>query len=141
MPWEEVHAEACRWEHVMSEAVERRVYELLHKPTTSPYGNPIPGLDELVPGSVAMVHGTTVPLSEAAGNDARRVIVRSIAEPIQDNSAVMTLLHRVGAMPGASVRVHRSPGGITVGSGGEYAELSDEVSSHLLVELGSTVES
>jgi hypothetical protein len=44
-------------------------------------------------------------------------------------------------MPGASVRVHRSPGGITVGSGGEYAELSDEVSSHLLVELGSTVES
>src|SRR5512133_98141 len=27
MPWEEVHAEACRWEHVMSESVERRLLE------------------------------------------------------------------------------------------------------------------
>ena len=24
LPWEEVHIEACRWEHVMSETVERR---------------------------------------------------------------------------------------------------------------------
>src|SRR5690349_23639046 len=47
MPWEEVHAEACRWEHVMSEAVERRLLELLNHPTESPYGNPIPGLEEL----------------------------------------------------------------------------------------------
>jgi DtxR family Mn-dependent transcriptional regulator len=141
MPWEEVHAEACRWEHVISESVERRVYELLKQPTTSPYGNPIPGLDELVPGAEVITHGAMVPLSDVAVNDVRRVIVRRIAEPLQDNSSVMAILHRVGAMPGASVKAHRSPGGITVGSAGEYAELSDEVSSHLLVEPGSTVES
>src|ERR671910_1365590 len=47
MEWEDVHIEACRWEHVMSEAVERRVLELLRHPTESPYGNPIPGLEEL----------------------------------------------------------------------------------------------
>lgn len=47
LEWEQVHAEACRWEHVMSEAVERRVLELLRHPTESPYGNPIPGLEEL----------------------------------------------------------------------------------------------
>ena len=29
MPWEDVHAEACRWEHVMSESVERRLLEVL----------------------------------------------------------------------------------------------------------------
>ena len=46
MPYEEAHDEACRWEHVMSEAVEQKVYELLGRPTRSPYGNPIPGLDE-----------------------------------------------------------------------------------------------
>ena len=46
MPYEEAHEEACRWEHVMSEAVEQRVYELLGRPTRSPYGNLIPGLDE-----------------------------------------------------------------------------------------------
>lgn len=47
LEWEQVHAEACRWEHVMSEAVERRVLDLLRHPTESPYGNPIPGLEEL----------------------------------------------------------------------------------------------
>src|SRR5882672_2726242 len=57
LEWEQVHAEACRWEHVMSEAVERRVLELLRHPTQSPYGNPIPGLEEL----------GEVPADESAG--------------------------------------------------------------------------
>ena len=39
LPWEDVHAEACRWEHVMSEAVERRLVEILDHPTSSPFGN------------------------------------------------------------------------------------------------------
>src|SRR4051795_7599679 len=47
LEWEDVHVEACRWEHVISEAVERRLLELLDHPTESPYGNPIPGLAEL----------------------------------------------------------------------------------------------
>ena len=47
LDWEYVHDEACRWEHVMSEQVERRLIEMLGHPTESPYGNPIPGLDEL----------------------------------------------------------------------------------------------
>uniref|UniRef100_UPI0009BD862C iron dependent repressor, metal binding and dimerization domain protein n=1 Tax=Mycobacterium avium TaxID=1764 RepID=UPI0009BD862C len=47
LPWEEVHAEACRWEHVMSEDVERRLVKVLNNPTTSPFGNPIPGLLDL----------------------------------------------------------------------------------------------
>jgi DtxR family Mn-dependent transcriptional regulator len=32
LEWEHVHAEACRWEHVMSETVERRLVELLGPP-------------------------------------------------------------------------------------------------------------
>ena len=47
LDWAYVHDEACRWEHVMSEQVERRLLELLDHPTESPYGNPIPALDEL----------------------------------------------------------------------------------------------
>ena len=50
LEWEDVHAEACRWEHVMSETVERRLLEILDHPTVSPYGNPIPGLAELGEG-------------------------------------------------------------------------------------------
>ena len=49
MPWEEVHAEACRWEHVMSDAVERHILKILGGPKLSPFGNPIPGLAELDP--------------------------------------------------------------------------------------------
>jgi DtxR family transcriptional regulator, Mn-dependent transcriptional regulator len=41
------HEEAGRWEHVMSDAVERRVLTILGYPTQSPDGNPIPGLTEL----------------------------------------------------------------------------------------------
>src|SRR5918911_3265809 len=33
LEWELVHAEACRWEHVMSDAVERKLLRLLDKPT------------------------------------------------------------------------------------------------------------
>src|SRR3954464_15355515 len=51
LPYEEAHEEACRWEHVMSDEVEKKVYELLNKPTRSPYGNPIPGLEVLTEGA------------------------------------------------------------------------------------------
>ena len=44
---EKVHSEACRWEHVMSDDVERRLIEVLDDPRTSPYGNPIPGLERI----------------------------------------------------------------------------------------------
>ena len=47
LEWEFVHDEACRWEHVMSERVERKILALLGRPRRVPYGNPIPGLDEL----------------------------------------------------------------------------------------------
>lgn len=42
-----VHDEACRWEHVMSDDVERRVVDVIADPSRSPFGNPIPGLGEL----------------------------------------------------------------------------------------------
>jgi DtxR family Mn-dependent transcriptional regulator len=47
LPAEEARDEACRWEHVISENVERRVFELLGHPDCCPHGNPIPGLAEL----------------------------------------------------------------------------------------------
>lgn len=136
MPWEEVHAEACRWEHVMSESVERRLLEILGHPTVSPYGNPIPGLEELDARAVAepIELDRMVPLSEASRDDVTHVIIRRIAEPIQDDAEAMTRMHRIGVTPGASVKIHRSAGGVTIGSGGEYAELSDDVAMHVLVE-------
>src|SRR5699024_7176806 len=47
----QVHDEACRWEHVMSEDVERRVVAVIDDPSLSPFGNPIPGVEKLGSGS------------------------------------------------------------------------------------------
>ena len=51
--------------------------------------------------------------------------------------SVMTMMHRIGAMPGASVKVHRSAGGVTIGSAGEYTELPNDIAVHVLVETAS----
>ncbi|RKN41689.1 metal-dependent transcriptional regulator [Streptomyces hoynatensis] len=139
LEWEQVHAEACRWEHVMSEAVERRVLELLNHPTQSPYGNPIPGLEELgETGPVdPFLEEGMVALSDLDADGGKTVIVRRIGEPIQTDAQVMHTLRRAGVHPGASVSVTSGAGGgIQVGSGGEAAELDPRVAMHVFVAKG-----
>jgi DtxR family Mn-dependent transcriptional regulator len=135
LEWEQVHAEACRWEHVMSEAVERRVLEILSHPTESPYGNPIPGLEELGDGVAdPFLEEGTLSLAELEPNaDPKTVVVRRIGEPIQTDAQLMHTLRRAGIRPGAVVSVTSAIGGILVGSGGEAAELSQEVAGHVFV--------
>jgi len=145
MPWEEAHAEACRWEHVMSESVERRVVALLDRPTMSPYGNAIPGLDDLMadaadaqrrPDDAApeVVQGPAVPLTLVAGAEPRAVVVCRIAEPIQDEAAVMADLRRVGAVPGMTVTVQGGPVAVRVSGAGQTAELPGDVAGHVMVQ-------
>ncbi|MGW3297035.1 metal-dependent transcriptional regulator [Streptomyces xiamenensis] len=137
LEWEQVHAEACRWEHVMSDAVERRVLELLNHPTESPYGNPIPGLAELgekVGEPDAFLGSGLVALTDMETSGGKTVIVRRIGEPIQTDTSVMHTLRRAGVQPGASVSVTPGAGGgVQVGSGGEAAELSADVAMHVFV--------
>jgi DtxR family Mn-dependent transcriptional regulator len=136
LEWEQVHAEACRWEHVMSEAVERRVLELLRHPTESPYGNPIPGLAELGAAGEAdpfLEEGMVSLTDLAPGDTGASVVVRRIGEPIQTDEQVMHTLRRAGVQPGSVVSVTSAPGGVLVGSGGEAAELDAEIASHVFV--------
>src|SRR3954462_604732 len=134
LEWEDVHAEACRWEHVMSETVERRLLEILDHPTLSPYGNPIPGLDELGDGNTEeqFLDGVEA-LDQIAVADEQRVVVGRIAEPIQTDEKLMSALRRVGGLPGKVVPVARGAGGVLVGTGGESLEVDDEAASHLFV--------
>ena len=137
IPWEDVHAEACRWEHVMSESVERRLLEILDHPTTSPYGNPIPGLDELDQDvSESDLSGLTT-LDRLGRDTSTRVTVVRIGEPVQSDAALMAALRRSGALPGATVKVVGSPGGgVLIGSAGEYAELDQSAAAHVFVATG-----
>ena len=134
LDWELVHAEACRWEHVMSETVERRLIELLDHPTESPYGNPIPGLDELGESSLGetFMEGVQA-LSEVVLVADTRVHVRRISEEMQKDETLMGALRRVGAVPDKTVTVAGTPDGVLVGSGGETAEIDLEAAAHIFV--------
>lgn len=137
VPWEEVHAEACRWEHVMSESVERRLLEILGHPTVSPFGNPIPGLDELGESkgpSSSAVPTTLTALLGSRSDGPLRATVRRIGEPLQTNTELMSSLRRSGIRPGETVKVSKSPGGVLVGSAGEYAELDNATASLIFVD-------
>jgi DtxR family Mn-dependent transcriptional regulator len=113
LEWEHVHIEACRWEHVMSEAVERKLVRLLDHPTTSPYGNPIPGLDKLGEGGepAPPAESDLVRLDEFARAGGGNVEIRRIAEHVQLDETLMTELKSVGVVPGRTVRVGKVNGG------------------------------
>jgi DtxR family Mn-dependent transcriptional regulator len=134
LDWELVHEEACRWEHVMSETVERRLVELLDHPTESPYGNPIPGLDELGESTLGEEFMAGVEaLSEAATVEEGRVLVRRISEEMQKDELLMSALRRVGALPDKTITVVSTAEGVLVGSGGETAEIVPEAADHIFV--------
>ena len=135
LDWESVHEEACRWEHVMSETVERRLLEVLGHPTESPYGNPIPGLAELGEPEPVEDGAVLVTLDKVAIDGATTVVVRRLAEPVQSDTDLMSRLRRAGVRPGASVSVGRGGAGLLVGSGGEATEISGEVASHVFVNV------
>jgi len=134
LDWELVHEEACRWEHVMSETVERKLLEVLGHPTTSPYGNPIPGLAELgeTGGSTPGLDGL-VTLDLVPARDGATVVVRRLAEPLQTDTVLMSRLRRAGVQPGEVITVAASAGGLLVGSAGETTEITPVVASHVFV--------
>jgi len=142
LPWEEVHIEACRWEHVISESVERRLLELLGYPDRCPHGNLIPGLEELVaenvtvPGPAKPDEPMTDVVREAAGTT--RATVTRITEQIQSDLVLMLKLKRAGIQPGREVLLGAVEGGVRVcgeDSAGAVApaDLPAEVASHVFV--------
>jgi DtxR family Mn-dependent transcriptional regulator len=138
LPWEEVHIEACRWEHVMSEDVERRLVTLLENPTLCPHGNPIPGLTELgVQRSDAPEFAEPLlTMADAATPGGVPVIVSRISEQVQSDSALMLKLKQVGIQPGHKVTLATSDDGVRVTSedaGGAAADLPYDIATHVFV--------
>lgn len=102
LEWEYVHDEACRWEHVMSERVERKLLDILDQPTESPYGNPIPGLEELGGTRVGSFQSGVVGLNELlieSGGSVKARIKR-LAEPAQVDPELLRQLGDAGVRPG-----------------------------------------
>jgi DtxR family Mn-dependent transcriptional regulator len=147
LPWEEVHIEACRWEHVISESVERRLLELLGYPVRCPHGNLIPGLAELgLPGEalerVRVATGETgEAMTKAASADTMRVVVRRIGEQIQSDLPLMLKLKHVGIQPGREVILRASEDGVRVTADDSTdaipTELPSQIAAHIFVSNNS----
>jgi DtxR family Mn-dependent transcriptional regulator len=137
LDWEFVHEEACRWEHVMSEQVERRLLEMLDHPTESPYGNPIPGLDELgdtPAGTFAQGVVNLVAFVDRASGPVRGVI-RRLGEPAQVDPELLLQLKQAGVLPGAEGVFSVAGSYVLVQIDGveDGLELPNEVASHIFV--------
>lgn len=138
LEWEFAHEEACRWEHVMSERVERRILDLIGDDRESPYGNPIPGLGELggPTGGADFLQGV-VSLTELAPVGEQVVVVRRIGEPAQADHTALSLLTSAGLLPGCSTRILLGENGISAqrvdDSGGEPIGIPHELASHVFV--------
>jgi DtxR family transcriptional regulator, Mn-dependent transcriptional regulator len=137
LEWEFVHDEACRWEHVMSEQVERRLIEILGRPTESPYGNPIPGLEELgVPAADPFMRGVVNVVDVLAEREHTvRGTVRRLAEPVQFDPELLAQLKQAGIMPGAAATFTRNGGYVLVQVDGQDGglELPTEVAGHIFI--------
>jgi DtxR family Mn-dependent transcriptional regulator len=108
LDYADVHEEACRWEHVMSEAVERKLLRLLGEPTVSPFGNPIPGLDALrgadsADGEPSSASAPVALLSTAATPEGRPVVIQRISEQLQEDAELLRAFADQGIRPGASM--------------------------------------
>lgn len=140
LEWEYVHDEACRWEHVMSERVERKILQLIGEHRESPYGNPIPGLDELGEEVGEDFRLGVSSLAVLAGDQPSVVTVRRIGEPVQVDHEALSLLTVAGLLPGRRVRIRREAGRvIVVRDGAEDAagvSLPESTAAHVFAAAG-----
>ncbi len=138
LDWEHVHNEACRWEHVMSDLVERRLVTLLDHPHHDPYGNPIPGLSELGEQyeDVPFLDGVqSLPTFLRGGSDEVTVVLQRIAEPVQVDDEFLARLAKVGLLPGTRVQARAIGDYYAVQASGadEGLELPEDLAKHLFV--------
>jgi len=92
--WDEVHEEAERLEHVISEDFERRIAAAMGHPTRDPHGELIPTAD------LTMPLDDSTPLSALRPNQTG--VVLSVKSPETD---LLRHLEGFGLIPGAKIRV------------------------------------
>ncbi len=117
-----IHDEACRWEHVISDRVEEKIAELLGNPTTSPYGNPIPG-----------AVNDAVELVSLADADPGPVRLHSISESLQSDAAIIQSLYEHGMVAGEVVDVARTNDSVELSHGGQRVAMSLDVARLIYV--------
>jgi DtxR family Mn-dependent transcriptional regulator len=94
LPWDQVHDEACRFEHVLSDEVEERLAAHLGNPQTCPHGRAIPSADGELPDEKAR------PLAELAAGQKSTISFVSDERP-----DLLRYLSSLGLLPQTAVSV------------------------------------
>ena len=131
--WDEVHAEADRLEHAISEVLEERMWEALGRPAFDPHGHPIPAPDGTVTDSpVGPLHlsaeGTEVVVSRISDRDPEK----------------LRAIERLGILPGTAARVARASqweGPIQLAVDGVPVEVPLGLARSVFVEDSSSLQS
>jgi len=92
--WDEVHGEADKLEHVISEDFEARMAEALGNPTRDPHGELIPTADLTMPAD------KSCPLASLRTDET--ATVRRVSD---DDPALLRHLHEIGVIPEAKITI------------------------------------
>ena len=125
LEWEQVHNEACRWEHVISDAVEQRLVELLDHPSTCPHGNPIPGMS---PPEVQQLQSMAT-----AARVGGAVTVCRISEKLQGDVTAMRFLRTSGLRPGVTTGLRVDAGAVMAHVDGGDVTVPSITAEHVYV--------
>ena len=125
LSWAEAHAEAGKWEHVISPNVERALVRALDHPTTCPHGNPIPGTDYEAPDAIC--------LADIDVGD--RFTVHRITEELEFEDGLLDYLEESSLLPGSrGTLTASSPDGTrTVEIDGRHVGIGGFASARILV--------
>jgi DtxR family Mn-dependent transcriptional regulator len=127
--WDEVHDEAERLEHFISERFEDRVAAILDDPEIDPHGHVIPQKYE------SGIYREEVPLLE--WHLGRPAVISSVSDR---SAATLRELERLGFVPGTPVTLEprTSPASLSVrlASGKELIRLSNDLASQIFVVSG-----
>jgi DtxR family transcriptional regulator, Mn-dependent transcriptional regulator len=125
VPWDRVHEEAEKLEHVLSEYLEARIDELLGHPSFDPHGSPIPSLDGSVP-QVDRLRLDALPSGSSA----------EIMEVCDRDPHLLARLDDLNLHPKTRIRVidvEPLDGLITIQVGGETHILGPTTASQIIV--------
>jgi DtxR family Mn-dependent transcriptional regulator len=131
LSWVEAHAEAHKFEHIISPKVEARLMALLGNPDTCPHGNPIPGL-----GSGGPPRGRALSSVDSPG---AYPIVR-VSEDAENDIELMAYIEQRNLKPGAVVHwLEREPfdGPIVIEIDRERHALGTQVAEAIFVAEGN----
>jgi DtxR family Mn-dependent transcriptional regulator len=125
LEWHKVHAEAGRWEHVISDDVEQRLIVLLENPATCPHGNPIPG--------ATPIKRKLRPLADVEPGE--RVRLERVSETVELDAESLVYLDHGNFTPGAVAAVEaKAPDGtLTLAVDGDALAVGPALAEQLYV--------